>query len=145
MWDKLQHKMFWKTFILPYSILQSMINFNIRCFEIHLPDGSFSPSIDDKLQHKMFWNQQPWVRDRQCRQDKLQHKMFWNKASNIICRIERLINFNIRCFEILCHLCWTYCRFSDKLQHKMFWNYLFLSAPVHPLSRINFNIRCFEM
>ena len=97
--------------------------------------------------------------------DKLQHKMFWNMATAYAEEGKKLINFNIRCFEIGFYIRrqWTN---WDKLQHKMFWNietlnsgYLYdIDKLQHkmfwnlerkwykcPFCGINFNIRCFEI
>ena len=99
--DKLQHKMFWNTSTLISLIRLSIDKLQHKMFWNFCFSSAKSIGFTDKLQHKMFWNVDKSGGLRQNFWDKLQHKMFWNMATAYAEEGKKLINFNIRCFEIL--------------------------------------------
>ena len=122
LFDKLQHEMYWNEGKVDMVVSLIKINYNMRCIEMYFTI-LFHNAYTDKLQHEMYWNplfllqkifdiydklqhEMYWNNSFQnitfCSiWDKLQHEMYWNATSNLSLMNGALINYNMRCIEIL--------------------------------------------
>ena len=119
--DKLQHEMYWNN-CSPFGVSSCRtINYNMRCIEMR-KNLQLKGMDQDKLQHEMYWNSFGIQDACQLFGDKLQHEMYWNFSYASLIRVSRVINYNMRCIEMIYNHYrkhWV----GDKLQHEMYWNF----------------------